>query len=104
MRLFAWSENKRPQTARHGNSRMSFTEWLDRKEASAERMRPVTAAVRRQQDHKGDFEHERQWQKSKKHEEWLLKKDLEALEQEEMLRRKAKIKFQKAHKNINKRV
>ena len=40
----------------------------------------------------------------KKHEEWLLKKDLEALEQEEMLRRKAKIKFQKAHKNINKRV
>ena len=83
---------------------MSFTEWLDRKEASAERMRPVTAEIRRQQDRKGDFEHERQWHKSKRHEEWLLKKDLEVLEQEEMLRRKAKIKFQKAHKNINKRV
>ena len=83
---------------------MSFTEWLDRKEASAERTRPVTAVVRRQQDHKRDFEHEKQWQKSKKYEEWLLKKDLEALKQEEMLRRKAKIKFQKAHKNINKRV
>lgn len=83
---------------------MTFTEWLDKKEASAEKMRPVTAGVRRQQDHKGDFEHERQWQKSKIYEEWLLKKDLEALKQEEMLRRKAKIKFQKAHKNINKRV
>lgn len=97
-RLVAWNEKKRPQTARHGTSRMSFTELPDKKEGS-EKIRPMTARARSEQDLKEDLDHERQLHKSKRFEEWLLQKDQEALEQEQMLRRKAKIKFQRAHKN-----
>ena len=75
---------------------MSFTEWLESKEILG-RVRPVTARARNEQENKDDMDQERQ--NSKKYEEWLLKKDREALKQEEMLRRKAKIKFQRAHKN-----
>lgn len=96
VRLVAWNEKNRPQTARHGSSRMSFTEWLESKEILG-RVRPVTARARNEQENKDDMDQERQ--NSKKYEEWLLKKDQEALKQEEMLRRKAKIKFQRAHKN-----
>jgi len=100
VRLDAWNEKKpRPKTARHGNSRMSFTEWLENKEGS-ERTRPMTTRVRSDQEHKDDDDQERHLHASKKFEEWLLKKDLDALEQEEKLRRKAKIKFKRAYKYI----
>ena len=63
-RLVAWNEKKRPQTARHGTSRMSFTEWLDKKEGS-EKIRPMTARARSEQNLKEDLDHERQLHKSK---------------------------------------
>ena len=98
-RLVAWNEKKpRPQTARHGVSRMTFTEWLENREGS-ERIRPISAHVRGEEGHKEDIDYERQLHAPKKYEEWLLKKDLEALEQEEKLRRKAKKKFQRTHRN-----
>jgi len=58
----------------------------------------MTARVRSDQEHKDDDDQERHLHASKKFEEWLLKKDLDALEQEEKLRRKAKIKFKRAYK------
>lgn len=94
----AWNEKKRPQSAWHGNSRMSFNEWLDKKEAM-ERCRPVSTLERNEQD-QDDIDHERQVQTAKKYEEWLRKKDEEALEQEEMLRKRAKKKF---HRTLKKK-
>lgn len=90
----AWNENKRPRSAWHGNHRMTFTEWLDSKEA-LERSRPSSARARNEHD-KDDISHERQTAKS--YEEWLRRKDQEALEKEEMLRKKAKKKFHRTYK------
>lgn len=90
----AWHE-KGPQSP--GNSRMTFTEWLDSKEA-LERTRPASAhAVRNKQQREG-VGHERHLHNAKKYEEWLRKKDQEALEQEEMLRKNAIKKFHRTYK------
>lgn len=76
---------------------MTFTEWLDSKEA-LERTRPASAhAVRNKQQREG-VGHERHLHNAKKYEEWLRKKDQEALKQEEMLRKNAIKKFHRAYK------
>ena len=76
---------------------MTFTEWLDNKEA-LERTRPMSAHAARNEQHRDGGNHERQLQTAKKYEEWLRKKDQEALEQEEMLRKRATRKFHRTHK------
>ena len=93
----AWNEKKGPQSSWHGNSRMSFTEWLDNKEAM-ERTRPMSAHAARNEQQRDGVGHERHLQTAKKYEEWLRKKDQEALEQEEMLRKKATRKFHRTYK------
>ncbi|XP_020631258.1 uncharacterized protein LOC110068219 [Orbicella faveolata] len=91
----AWHEKKGPQS--HGNSRMTFTEWLDNKEA-LERTRPTSPQAARNEQHRDGVGHERHLQTAKKYEEWLQKKDQEALEQEEMLRKRATRKFHRTYK------
>ena len=93
----AWNDKKGPQPACHGNTRMTFTEWLDKKEAM-ERTRPISAHAARGEQHRNDNDHERQLQTARKYDEWLRKKDQEALEQEEMLRKRAMGKFHRTYK------
>jgi len=91
----AWHEKKAPQS--HGNSRITFTEWLDNKEA-LERTRPTSAHAKMNEQHRDVVGHGRHLQTAKRYEEWLRKKDQEALEQEEMLRKKAIRKFHRTYK------
>ncbi|KAL9975916.1 hypothetical protein ACROYT_G013135 [Oculina patagonica] len=95
----AWNEKKstHTQSAWHRNARMTFTEWLDQKE-TMERTRPMSAHAARSEQHRDDNDHARQLQTARKYEEWLRKKDQEALEQEEMLRKKAMRKFHRTYK------
>lgn len=93
----AWNEKKSPQSAWHRNARMTFTEWLDQKEVM-ERTRPMSAHAARSEQSRDDNDHERQLQTARKYEEWLRKKDQEALEQEEKLRKKAMRKFHRTYK------
>lgn len=91
----AWHEKKGPQSP--GNSRMTFTEWLDNKEA-LERTRPASAHAARNDQQREGVGHKRHLHNAKKYEEWLRKKDQEALEQEEMLRKRATKKFHRTYK------
>ena len=91
----AWHEKKGPQSP--GNSRMTFTEWLDNKEA-LERTRPASAYAARNEQQREGVGHKRHLHNAKNYEEWLRKKDQEALEQEEMLRKKAIKKIHRTYK------
>ena len=91
----AWNDKKSSQSAWHGNARMTFTEWLDNKEA-LERARPMSAHTSRNAEHRDDVNDHKQ-QTGWKYEEWLRRKDQEALEQEEMLRKRAMRKFHRTH-------
>ena len=92
--LVAWNEKRRPESARHGtHRRMTFTEWLDNKEA-LDRSRP-TSAQRRNVNAKDNVNHHSQTVKAYK--EWLRKKDREALEKEETLRRRGKKKVYRTY-------
>lgn len=94
----AWNERKsRPKTARHRSSRITFTEWLDNNKPSV-KTRPSSARSQSQERHKDDKEHDKHLYSAMSYEDWLIKKDLEVLEQEEKLRRKAKIKFHRTQK------
>ena len=94
----AWNERKsRPKTARHRSSRITFTEWLDNNKPSV-KTRPSSARSQSQERHKDDKEHDKHLYSAMSYEDWLMKKDLEVLEQEEKLRRKAKIKFHRTQK------
>lgn len=93
----AWNERKGSQAALHGNARMTFTEWLDRKEAM-ERTRPMSAHAARRDQHGDDEDNDRQLQSAWRYEEWLRKKNQQALEQEEMLRKRAMKKFHRTYK------
>lgn len=83
----AWNEKKGPQFSWHGNSRITFTEWLDNKEAM-ERAGQTSMHAAKNEKHRDGIGHE----------EWLRKKDQEALEQEETLRKKAIRKFHRTYK------
>lgn len=92
--LVAWNEKRRPESARHGtHRRMTFTEWLDNKEA-LDRSRP-TSAQRRNVNAKDNVNHHSQTVKAYK--EWLRKKDQEALDKEETLRRRGKKKVYRTY-------
>ena len=94
----AWNERKpRPKTARQGSSRISFTEWLENKKSS-QGTRPTSSHAQSKERRKDDVEHEEHLHFSKSYKDWLIKKDLEVLEQEEKLRRKTRVKFHRTKK------
>ena len=94
----AWNERKpRPKSAKQGSSRISFTEWLDNKKSS-QGTRPTSSHAQSKERCKDDVEHEEHLHFSKSYEDWLIKKDLEVLEQEKKLRRKARVKFHRTKK------
>lgn len=94
----AWNERKsRPKSAKQGSSRITFTEWLDNKKSS-QRTRATSARAQSKERRKDDVEHEEHFHSSKSYDDWLIKKDLEVLEQQKKLRRKARVKCHRTKK------